>query len=186
MVSDWRTFCCFGRRRTGSHFSGPVQDFPICVPVGSQAPHAAGVAYAFKLRREPRVAVCMFGDGATSKGDVYEAMNFAGVHKLPVVFVTTNNQWAISVPLRQQTAAETLAQKAIAAGFIGEQVDGNDVVASRLFEAGNFRAAKLAYEDILIGRPGDPVARLMQGEIEEKLFGSAPKVAGSTHLVPQL
>jgi 2-oxoisovalerate dehydrogenase E1 component alpha subunit len=121
----------WGGDERGSHFSGPVQDFPFCVPVGSQAPHAAGVAYAFKLRREPRVAVCMFGDGATSKGDVYEAMNFAGVHKLPVVFVATNNQWAISVPLRQQTAAETLAQKAIAAGFIGEQVDGNDVVAMR-------------------------------------------------------
>ena len=73
----------------------------------------------------------MFGDGATSKGDVYEAMNFAGVHKLPVVFVATNNQWAISVPLRLQTGSETLAQKAIAAGFIGEQVDGSDVVAMR-------------------------------------------------------
>src|ERR1700751_1143963 len=83
------------------------------------------------LRREPRVAVCMFGDGATSKGDVYEAMNFAGVHKLPVVFVATNNQWAISVPLRLQTGCETLAQKAIAAGFAGEQVDGSDVLAIR-------------------------------------------------------
>lgn len=121
----------WGGDERGNHFSGPVQDFPFCVPVGSQAPHAAGVAYAFRLRREPRVAVCMFGDGATSKGDVYEAMNFAGVHKLPVVFVATNNQWAISVPLRLQTACETLAQKAIAAGFIGEQVDGNDVVAMR-------------------------------------------------------
>ena len=119
----------WGGDERGNHFSGPVQDFPFCVPVGSQAPHAAGVAYAFRLRKEPRVAVCMFGDGATSKGDVYEAMNFAGVHKLPVVFVATNNQWAISVPLRLQTASETLAQKAIAAGFIGEQVDGNDVVA---------------------------------------------------------
>jgi pyruvate dehydrogenase E1 component alpha subunit len=99
--------------------------------VGSQAPHAAGVAYALKLRKEPRVAVCLFGDGATSKGDVYEAMNFAGVHKLPVVFVATNNQWAISVPLRLQTGSETLAQKAIAAGFTGEQVDGSDVVAMR-------------------------------------------------------
>jgi 2-oxoisovalerate dehydrogenase E1 component beta subunit len=73
----------------------------------------------------------MFGDGATSKGDVYEAMNFAGVHKLPVVFVATNNQWAISVPLRLQTGCETLAQKAIAAGFAGEQIDGCDVVAVR-------------------------------------------------------
>lgn len=121
----------WGGDERGNHFTGPVQDFPFCVPVGSQAPHAAGVAYALKLRNEPRVAVCLFGDGATSKGDVYEAMNFAGIHKLPVVFVATNNQWAISVPLRLQTAAETLAQKAIAAGFIGEQVDGSDVVAMR-------------------------------------------------------
>jgi pyruvate dehydrogenase E1 component alpha subunit len=121
----------WGGDERGNHFSGPAEDFPFCVPVGSQAPHAAGVAYAFKLRKQPRVAVCMFGDGATSKGDVYEAMNFAGVHKLPVVFVATNNQWAISVPLRLQTGCETLAQKAVAAGFIGEQVDGSDVVAIR-------------------------------------------------------
>src|SRR6202051_1688574 len=120
----------WGGDERGNCFSGPLHDFPFCVPVGSQAPHAAGVAYAFKLRKEPRVAVCLFGDGATSKGDVYEAMNFAGVHKLPVVFVATNNQWAISVPFRLQTACETLAQKAIAAGFIGEQVDGNDIVAT--------------------------------------------------------
>lgn len=121
----------WGGDERGNRFSGPVHDFPFCIPVGSQAPHAAGVAYAFKLRKEPRVAVCLFGDGATSKGDVWEAMNFAGVQKLPVVFVAVNNQWAISVPLRLQTASETLAQKAIAAGFIGEQVDGNDVVAMR-------------------------------------------------------
>jgi pyruvate dehydrogenase E1 component alpha subunit len=132
----------WGGDERGNHFSGPVHDFPFCVPVGSQAPHAAGVAYAFKLRREPRVAVCLFGDGATSKGDVYEAMNFAGVHKLPVVFVVANNQWAISVPLRLQTASETLAQKAIAAGFIGEQVDGNDVVAMHAAAADAIAAAR--------------------------------------------
>ena len=109
--------------------SGPAQDFPLCIPVGSQAAHAAGVAYAFKYRKQARVAVCIFGDGATSKGDVWEAMNFAGVWKLPVVFVINNNQWAISVPLKWQTASQTLAQKAIAAGFSGEQVDGNDVIA---------------------------------------------------------
>src|SRR6266852_2511230 len=119
----------WGGDERGNRSSGPAHDFPYCVPVASQAPHAAGVAYAFKLRKEPRVAVCLFGDGATSKGDIWEAMNFAGVHKLPVVFVANNNQWAISVPLRLQTASETLAQKAIAAGFSGEQVDGNDVVA---------------------------------------------------------
>jgi 2-oxoisovalerate dehydrogenase E1 component alpha subunit len=121
----------WGGDERGSRFSGPPHDFPYCIPVGSQAPHAAGVAFAFKLRKEPRVAVCLFGDGATSKGDLWEAMNFAGVQKLPVVFVANNNQWAISVPLRLQTASETIAQKAIAAGFVGEQVDGNDVIAVR-------------------------------------------------------
>jgi 2-oxoisovalerate dehydrogenase E1 component alpha subunit len=121
----------WGGDERGNLSSGPAHDFPFCVPVGSQAPHAAGVAYAFKLRRQPRVAVCLLGDGATSKGDIYEAMNFAGVQKLPVVFVINNNQWAISVPLRLQTACATLAQKAVAAGFPGEQVDGNDVIAVR-------------------------------------------------------
>jgi len=121
----------WGGDERGNLSSGPAHDFPYCIPVGSQAPQAAGVAYAFKLRKEPRVAVCLFGDGATSKGDVWEAMNFAGVHKLPLLFVANNNQWAISVPLKLQTASQTLAQKAIAAGFIGEQVDGNDVIAVR-------------------------------------------------------
>jgi 2-oxoisovalerate dehydrogenase E1 component alpha subunit len=121
----------WGGDERGSRSSGPAHDFPICVPVGSQAPHAAGVAYTFRLKKEPRIAVCICGDGATSKGDLWEAMNFAGVWTLPVVFVVTNNQWAISVPLKLQTAAETLAQKAIGAGLTSEQVDGNDIVAVR-------------------------------------------------------
>lgn len=121
----------WGGDERGNDFAGPRHDFPASIPVGSHAPHAAGVACAFKLRREPRVAVCMFGDGATSKGDVWEALNFSGVARLPVVYVVTNNQWAISVPLARQTAAQTLAQKAIAAGITGEQVDGNDTIAVR-------------------------------------------------------
>ena len=121
----------WGGDERGSDFAVPREDFPVCVPVGTQAPHAAGVALAFKLRGEARVAVCVFGDGATSRGDVYEAMNLAGAWSLPVVFVIANNQWAISVPRRKQTAARTLAQKAVAVGFDGEQVDGNDVVAVR-------------------------------------------------------
>ncbi len=124
-------FLYWGGDERGSVYAVPKEDFPICVPVGTHAPHAVGVAVAFKLRREPRVAVCVFGDGATSKGDVAEATNIAGVWRLPVVFVISNNQWAISVPRRMQSAAATLAQKAIAAGFSGEQVDGNDVVAVR-------------------------------------------------------
>ena len=121
----------WGGDERGSEFKNAPMDFPICIPVGSHAPHAAGAAYAFKLKGVDRVAVCMLGDGGTSKGDVYEAMNFAAVHKLPVVFVVNNNRWAISVPLHLQTAAETIAQKAIASGMHGEQVDGNDVIAVR-------------------------------------------------------
>jgi len=124
-------FLYWGGDERGSDFAGQRHDFPICVPIGTQAAHAAGVALAFQLHRQPRVAVCTFGDGATSRGDVYEAINFAGVRRLPVVFVVNNNQWAISVPRSTQSAAETLAQKAIAAGIVGEQVDGNDVVAVR-------------------------------------------------------
>jgi 2-oxoisovalerate dehydrogenase E1 component alpha subunit len=119
----------WGGDERGSDFAGPRRDFPICVPVGSQAPHAVGAALAMKLKGEPRVAVCMIGDGGTSKGDFYEALNLAGVMRLPALFVVSNNQWAISVPCRAQTAAETIAQKAIAAGIPGEQVDGNDVIA---------------------------------------------------------
>ena len=119
----------WGGDERGSRFADVPEDFPNCLPVGSHAPHAIGVALAFKLRREPRVAVCVLGDGATSKGDVYEAMNVAGSWQLPVVFVINNNQWAISMPRAAQSGAKTLAQKSIAAGFEGEQVDGNDVVA---------------------------------------------------------
>jgi 2-oxoisovalerate dehydrogenase E1 component alpha subunit len=121
----------WGGDERGSDFKNPREDFPICVPIGSHACHAVGVATAFKLRHQPRVAVCMCGDGATSRGDFYESINLAGVWKLPVVFVVSNNQWAISVPRRAQSAAETLAQKALGAGFAGEQVDGNDVIAVR-------------------------------------------------------
>jgi len=119
----------WGGDERGSDFAGPREDFPIAVPVASQAPHAVGVALALKLRREARAVVSMVGDGATSKGDFYEAINAAGVWRLPLVVVISNNQWAISHPRAAQSAAETLAQKAIAAGILGEQVDGNDVIA---------------------------------------------------------
>jgi pyruvate dehydrogenase E1 component alpha subunit len=105
------------------------EDFPYSVPIGSQTLHAAGAAYAVKFKKEHRAVLSLFGEGATSQGDVYEAMNVAGVWKLPVVFVVCNNQWAISVSRQAQTAAESIAQKAIAAGFSGEQVDGNDIIA---------------------------------------------------------
>ena len=121
----------WGGDERGSDFAVPRKDFPVSVPIATHCPHAVGVAYAMKLRREPRVVVCTAGDGATSKGEFYESLNAAGTWKLPVVFVISNNQWAISVPRRKQTAAETLAQKAIAAGIPSEQVDGNDIIAVR-------------------------------------------------------
>jgi pyruvate dehydrogenase E1 component alpha subunit len=121
----------WGGDERGSDFAGPREDFPVSIPVGSHPPHAAGVALALKLKGGGRAAVCMLGDGATSKGDFYEAMNLAGAWSLPVVFVAANNEWAISIPRSRQTAAATLAQKAWAAGFEGVQADGNDVIAVR-------------------------------------------------------
>ena len=113
----------------GSDWAGPAHDFPTSITVGGHALHAAGAAFAAQYRGESRAVACVFGDAATSKGDVYEAFNLAGVWRLPVVFVITNNQWAISTPLAKQTASETLAQKGLAAGVAVEQADGNDVVA---------------------------------------------------------
>lgn len=119
----------WGGDERGSHFANNAIDYPICVPIATQCLHATGAAYAFKLKKQKRVAVTVIGDGGTSKGDFYEAMNLAGDWNLPVVFVINNNGWAISVPRNKQTHAQTLAQKAIAAGFEGIQVDGNDVIA---------------------------------------------------------
>lgn len=121
----------WGGDERGNDFAGPREDFPNCVPVGSHPPHAVGVALAFRLRGEPRASVCVVGDGATSKGDFAEALNMAGVWRVPAVFIVNSNVWAISVPRDRQSAAETLAQKAVAAGILGEQVDGNDVIAVR-------------------------------------------------------
>jgi pyruvate dehydrogenase E1 component alpha subunit len=121
----------WGGDERGSDFAEPRADFPVAVPIASQCLHAVGAAYAFKLRREPRVAVCVSGDGSTSNGAFYEAINTAGAWRVPAVFVINNNQWAISLPRSSQTAAATLAQKAIAAGIPGVQVDGNDVIAVR-------------------------------------------------------
>jgi pyruvate dehydrogenase E1 component alpha subunit len=104
-------------------------DLPITIPVATQLPHAVGLAYAAQYRGDDVVVMAYFGDGATSEGDFHEAMNFAGVWHVPVVFVCQNNQWAISVPLKKQTHSRTIAQKALAYGLPGIQVDGNDVLA---------------------------------------------------------
>jgi 2-oxoisovalerate dehydrogenase E1 component alpha subunit len=119
----------WGGDERGNDFAVPRRDFPNCITVGEHPTHAAGVALAMKLRREPRVAVCTLGDGGSSKGAFYEALNMAGVMTLPLVVVVINNQWAISAPRSIQSAAPTLAHKALGVGIRGEQVDGNDVVA---------------------------------------------------------
>jgi pyruvate dehydrogenase E1 component alpha subunit len=104
-------------------------DLPITIPVATQLPHAVGLAYAAQYRGDDVVVMAYFGDGATSEGDFHEALNFAGVWHVPVVFLCQNNQWAISVPLKKQTHSRTIAQKALAYGLPGIQVDGNDVLA---------------------------------------------------------
>ncbi len=119
----------WGGDERGSDFANNQQDFPICVPIASQTLHAVGAATSVKLQQQKKVVVTIVGDGGTSRGDFYEAVNLAGIWELPVVFVINNNQWAISVSRSQQTKAETLAQKALAGGIEGWQVDGNDIIA---------------------------------------------------------
>ncbi len=108
-----------------------ANDFPLSVPIATHVPHSIGVAYAFKLRKQPRVVLVSCGDGATSKGDFYEAVSSAKVWNLPIVFLVNNNGWAISLPSHRQTGAQTFAQKGLAGGIVGEQVDGNDILGTR-------------------------------------------------------
>jgi len=122
----------WGGDERGNNFSGPAHDFAWSVPIATQCLHAAGSALAFKIRKEPRVALATVGDGGTSKGDFYAAINAAGAMTLPLVIVIVNNQYAISTPRRMQTGAQTLAQKGIAAGIESIQVDGNDLIAMRV------------------------------------------------------
>ena len=113
----------------GNQIPEGVNITPISIPIGTQMLHATGIAWAYKLRKEPRVAITFFGDGATSEGDFHEAMNFASVLQVPCVFFCQNNHWAISVPREMQMASETVAQKALAYGMPTIQVDGNDIFA---------------------------------------------------------
>lgn len=108
-------------------------------PIATQVPHAAGIAYAVKIRQEDAVVTSWFGEGATSEGDWHEGLNFAGIHKLPLVFVCENNRYAISVPQSKQMAIEDVASRAEGYGFPGVVVDGNDVLAC-------YRAMKDAHE----------------------------------------
>jgi 2-oxoisovalerate dehydrogenase E1 component alpha subunit len=128
-IKPEQIFSFWGGDERGSLFTDACpEDLPLAIPIATQYLHAAGVAYAIQLRKEKRAVLVSGGDGSTSEGDFYEAINFAGIYKLPVVFILNNNQWAISVPRDHQSGAQTLAQKAIAAGFTGLQVDGNDAI----------------------------------------------------------
>ncbi|MFP5214073.1 MAG: pyruvate dehydrogenase (acetyl-transferring) E1 component subunit alpha [Acidobacteriota bacterium] len=113
----------------GGYIPKDMPMLPVAIPVGTQMLHAAGIGYAMKYSGKDQVAMTFFGDGATSEGDFHEAMNFAAVFQTPTIFICQNNHWAISVPRHKQTHAGTLAQKSIAYGMPGMQVDGNDVLA---------------------------------------------------------
>jgi len=119
----------WGGYEEGCQVPDGVNDTPIAVPIASQCLHAVGIAWAMKLKGQKNCVLCYSGDGGTSEGDFHEACNFACVYQAPVIFLVQNNQWAISVPRDVQTRSETLAQKAIAYGFDGVQVDGNDALA---------------------------------------------------------
>ena len=119
----------WGGDERGNDFQGPRNDYPWCVPISTQCLMAAGAALSFKLRKQPHIAVSCCGDGGSSKTDFYAAVNSAGAYSLPLVLCVINNGWAISVPRKSQTGAQTLAQKGLAGGLACLQVDGNDLVA---------------------------------------------------------
>ena len=119
----------WGGDERGGAFSKELRTLPVAIPVGTHMLHAVGIAWAMKQAGEDVAVLTFFGEGATSEGDFNEAMNMAGVFRVPVVFFCQNNQYAISVPYTKQTASPTVAQKALAYGMFGVQVDGNDVFA---------------------------------------------------------
>ncbi|HSB46458.1 MAG TPA: pyruvate dehydrogenase (acetyl-transferring) E1 component subunit alpha [Candidatus Bilamarchaeum sp.] len=119
--------------------------FPLAIPIATQFAHAVGGAYSLKMHGQKAAVIAYGGDGSTSEGDFHDALNFAGIWNSPCVFLVSNNQFAISVPRKWQTKSETIAQKALAYGFKGLQVDGNDILAvySAVKEAmDNARAGK--------------------------------------------
>jgi pyruvate dehydrogenase E1 component alpha subunit len=121
----------FRRGRAEFHSDHEVPVFPQAVPIATQIPHAVGAGMAANYRGADHAVLCYFGDGATSEGDFHEGLNFAGVFDTPTVFFCENNNWAISLPRRRQTASDTIAEKAEAYGFEGIQVDGMDPLAVR-------------------------------------------------------
>jgi pyruvate dehydrogenase E1 component alpha subunit len=135
----------WGGDERGAAHPRNLRTLPVAIPVGTHMLHAVGIAWAMKQAGEKVAALTFFGEGATSEGDFSEAMNMAAVFKLPVVFFCQNNQYAISLPYSKQTASPTVAQKALAYGMFGVQVDGNDVFAV-------YRVAKEALERARTGQ----------------------------------
>ena len=188
----------------GAEIPPDVNNLPISVPVGSQILHAVGLGWAAKYRKTDDVVMTFFGDGATSEGDFHEGLNFAGVFQTPVIFVCQNNHWAISIPVAKQTRSKTLAQKALAYGMPGIQVDGNDILAvyaaakeavdrarggggPTLIECVTYRMAVHTTADdprryrtdaeVEIWRKRDPIVRYEKYLIEKGLL-SEDKIAG--------
>ncbi|MFA6807294.1 MAG: pyruvate dehydrogenase (acetyl-transferring) E1 component subunit alpha [Bacteroidales bacterium] len=128
-VSLKELFLLFMGYEEGNAFKNANKVLPISVPIASQLLHATGIGYEIKYNKKNELVYAFVGDGGTSEGDFHEAVNFAGVWKVPVIFIIQNNQYGISTPTRIQTASESLAIKAIAYGVKGIQVDGNDYFA---------------------------------------------------------
>jgi pyruvate dehydrogenase E1 component alpha subunit len=150
----------------------------ICIPIATHVPHAAGFAWGKKLRGERTAAIAFFGDGATSEGAFHEGANFAGVMRAPLILLCNNNQWAISTPLEAQTAAPTLADKAIGYGMPGVRVDGADVLAvyeatrdavarARMGDGPTFIEA-LTYRSAPHATADDPSSYIDQERVEEE------------------
>lgn len=201
---------CSGGRQMPNHWgSARLGIITGSSPIATQLPHAAGLAYAAKQRGDDQVAVSYFGEGASSKGDFHEALNFAGIHSLPCVFICENNGYAISVPLTKESAVDDVADRAHGYGFGGVIVDGNDLLdvyaathqALRRARAGDgptliecktyrFRAhtsddddrTYRTPEEIEAWRKKDPLRQVRQYLIEQRLLSEADEVATETEL----
>lgn len=203
----------WGGDERGNVIPEGVRMLPTAIPVGTHMLHAVGIGWAMKHRGEKVAVLTSFGEGATSEGDFSEAMNFAGVFQAPVVFLCQNNQWAISVPYHKQTAACTVAQKAVGYGMPGVQVDGNDVFAvyrtvsealerarngggPSLIEAHTYRVTDhttaddarryRSEEEVAVWRRRDPIARLARYMKKNGLLDDEEEAAVETRADEQV
>ncbi|WP_139994555.1 thiamine pyrophosphate-dependent dehydrogenase E1 component subunit alpha [Paenibacillus paridis] len=142
-----------GRQMPGHFGSKKLRIVTGSSPVTTQVPHAVGIALAAKMKKNPLVSFVTFGEGSSNQGDFHEGCNFAGVHKLPVIFMCENNQYAISVPIHKQLAAK-VSDRALGYGFPGFQVDGNDALEV-------FRVVKEARERAIAGEGPTLIEALM-------------------------